>query len=114
MRTCHASFCATVQQKKITRVLDLQGMKFEDMGTIEGAEAPQLSWMRRCIAAADKKCACLHCMAMFGTWVLLHIHLRLAQAFVASSAQPSSGASAPSEASAIRTLIDTVRNEEAR
>jgi hypothetical protein len=69
------------------------GLTFEDLPETASAQAPQKSWMKRCIAAANKK-------------------LVVAAAGPSSAARSDRGEEPMSEGSAIRALIQTVKNEE--
>ena len=69
------------------------GLTFEDLPETASAQAPQRSWMKRCIAAANKK-------------------LVVAAAGPSSAACSDRGEEPISEGSAFRALIQTVKNEE--
>ena len=43
-----------LQQNNVKSQLDLVGLAYEDLKNIGDAEAHMRSWMRRCIAAANK------------------------------------------------------------
>ena len=68
------------------------GLTFEDLSQTASAQAPQKSWMKRCIAAANKK-------------------LVVAAAGPSSAARSDKGEEPMSEGSAIRALIQTVKDE---
>ena len=69
------------------------GLTFEDLPETASAQAPRKSWMKRFIAAANKK-------------------LVVAAAGPSSAACNDKGDEPMSEGSAVRSLIQTVKNEE--
>ena len=69
------------------------GLTFEDLPETATAQAPQKSWMKRCIAAANKK-------------------LVVAAAGPSTAARGDRGEEPMSEGSAIHAFMQTVKNEE--
>ena len=53
--------CTAWQVNDITCELDLMGLAFEDLMLDEACTGGMRSWVKRCIAAANKKCVPLPC-----------------------------------------------------
>ena len=103
--------CANVLvANQIRSVCDLVGAEYTDLKQTDKVNGAQKAWLRRCIAAANKRMArCIHPATPHARPPLQRASSRQ----VAAVGESSSAAGSTGTSSDIKALIDTVRKEEA-